>query len=60
MPHKVEKEKNSGPFLLMRRLTRFFLWGLLVFIAISAFKEMSGSNTHARPAAKQTVLQEIK
>ena len=56
MPQKDEKDKGGKQFLLMRRITKMLLWGLLLFIVISAFREMSNGNGAPRAAAKQAVL----
>ena len=56
MPYKYEKGKGRKSFLLMRRITRMLLWGLLVFIVISAVREMNSGNSVSRTAVKQAVL----
>ena len=56
----MEKGNSGRAFLLIRRLTRAILWGLLVFIALSAFKEMRGANATSKNVPNQVVLKGLK
>jgi len=60
MPHNIEKGNSGRVFLFIKRLTKIFLWGLLLFIVVSTVREMRNDKVVSKNLSKQASFKELK